>query len=117
MALQPGAHSQAGHQRQAASCAGLEAVRDGRRDQAFTSGDPDSSQPGRLGEVDPESVSLPLIAAGHLGTGVAELPLDVAFIGLGGCGEGRRAGSVPKTSPAARLQKDHPEPRRRAPCA
>jgi hypothetical protein len=43
-----------------------------------------SSQPRRPGEVDPESVSLPLIAAGHLGTGVAELPLDVALIGL--CG-------------------------------
>jgi hypothetical protein len=31
------------------------------------------SQPRRLGEVDAESVSLPLIPAGHLGAGVAEL--------------------------------------------
>jgi hypothetical protein len=46
-----------------------------------------SSQPRRLGEVHPESVSLPLIAAGHLGTGVAELPLDVALIDLCGRGE------------------------------
>ena len=44
-------------------------------------------QPRRLGKVDPKSISLPLIAPRHFGTGVAELPLDVALVGLGGCGE------------------------------
>jgi hypothetical protein len=38
------------------------------------------SQPGRFGEVDAESVSLPLVTAGHLGAGVAELPVDAFSI-------------------------------------
>ena len=44
-------------------------------------------QPCSLGEVDPESLPAPLVSAGHLGAGVAELPLDVALIDLGRCGE------------------------------
>jgi hypothetical protein len=44
-------------------------------------------QPRGLGEVDPEPVPLALVAAGHLGTRVAELFLHVAFVGLRGGGE------------------------------
>ena len=44
-------------------------------------------QPCRLREVDAESVPAALVAAGHLGAGVAELLLDVALIDLGRGGE------------------------------
>ena len=44
--------------------------------------DPGWLQPGRLGEVDAESVALALVAAGHLGTGVAEMFLDVTLIDI-----------------------------------
>jgi hypothetical protein len=40
------------------------------------------SQPRGLGEVDAESVSLALVAAGHLGAGVAEMFLDVTLIDI-----------------------------------
>lgn len=40
-----------------------------------------------LGEVDPESVAPALVAAGHLGGGVAEVLLDVALVDLGRGGE------------------------------
>jgi hypothetical protein len=39
-------------------------------------------QPRRLGEVDAESVSLALVAAGHLGAGVAKVFLDVTLIDI-----------------------------------
>ncbi|CCV09577.1 hypothetical protein MESS2_p70011 [Mesorhizobium metallidurans STM 2683] len=45
------------------------------------------SQPGRLGEIDPEAVTPPLIPTGHLGAGMAELLLHIAFIDLGRGGE------------------------------
>ena len=41
----------------------------------------------RLGEVDPEAVAAPLVAAGHFRRSVAEVLLDVAFVDLGRRGE------------------------------
>ena len=41
------------------------------------------SQPGGLGQIDPETVAAALIAAGHFDAGMAELFLDVAFVHLG----------------------------------
>ena len=41
------------------------------------------SQSRGAGEIDPEPVAPPLVAAGHLRRGVAELLLDVAFVDLG----------------------------------
>jgi hypothetical protein len=70
-----------------------------------------SLQPRRLGEVDPESVTLPLISAGHLGTGVTELSLDVALIGLCGGGEASAQGVSRKLPPPLGLRKIAPHPR------
>ena len=47
-------------------------------------------QPRGLGEVDCEPVAFALVAAGHFGAGVAEMPLDVGFLDLRG---GREAGA------------------------
>jgi hypothetical protein len=68
------------------------------------------SQPRRLGEFDAESVSLPLIPAGHLGTGVAELPLDVALIGLCGGGEAGAQGVSREFPPPLGFRKITPHP-------
>ena len=46
-----------------------------------------SLQPTRLGKVDPEPVTTALVFSRHLGGGVAELPLHMAFVNLGGRGE------------------------------
>jgi hypothetical protein len=43
-----------------------------------------ASQPYGFGQVDPEPVSVPLIAAGHFGAGVPQLLLDVTFVDFGG---------------------------------
>jgi len=40
-------------------------------------------KPGRLGEVDPEAVTPPLIPAGHLGRSMAKLFLHIALVDLG----------------------------------
>lgn len=40
------------------------------------------SEPGRLSEVDPETVATPLVLAGHLGAGVAKLLLHITLINL-----------------------------------
>lgn len=41
------------------------------------------SEPGRLGQIDPEAVTPPLVLAGHLRRGVAKLLLHIALINLG----------------------------------
>jgi len=46
-----------------------------------------NSQPRRLGQVDPEPIAFPLIAAGHFGAGVAEMALDMRFLDFRGAGE------------------------------
>ena len=44
-------------------------------------------EPGRLSEIDLESVALALVAPGHLSAGVAEMFLNVGLLDLGGGGE------------------------------
>jgi hypothetical protein len=65
-------------------------------------------QPRRLGEVDAESVALALVAAGHLGTGVAQLLLHVAFIDLRGGGETGPQRMPGEFLPPFGLPKDRP---------
>ena len=45
------------------------------------------SQAGGLGQVDAEAVAPTLVAAGHLGGGMAEVALDGALLGLGRGGQ------------------------------
>ena len=51
-----------------------------------------ASEARRLGEIDPEAVAAALIASGHFGGGVAELPLHITLVDLGGRGKARAQG-------------------------
>jgi hypothetical protein len=63
-------------------------IRDGSR-RAGGARRPDRrrSQAGGLGQVDAEAVAPALVAAGHLGGGMAEVALDGALLGLGRGGQ------------------------------
>ena len=75
------------------------------------------SQACGLGEIDAEPVAPALVAAGHLGAGVAELLLDVALVDLGGGGEAGAQRMSGEFLLPLRLRRDRRGRRRRAPFA
>ena len=71
-------------------------------------------QPGRLSEIDLESVALALVAAGHFSAGVAEMFLNVGLLDLGGGGEAGAQRVAAEREPPLALGQGRREGRRRA---